>query len=63
MRIHRHKIYLRIHRPFSGSVESEKPNPRPHDWVTQEQVCRCGAKRFVNLNQQEAEISHWQSER
>ena len=63
MRIHRHKIHLRVDRPFSGPVESDKANPRAHGWVTQEQVCRCGAKRFVNVNQQEAEIGYWQSER
>ena len=63
MRIHKHKIYLRIDRPFSGPVESDKPNPRAHGWATVEQVCPCGAWRLVNVNQKQKEVGYWQSER
>lgn len=57
---HRHKVHLRIERPFSGSIESDKPNPRAHGWVTVEQTCLCGAVRFVNVNQKQRETGYWQ---
>ena len=56
---HKHQAVERIERPFSGPVESERPNLRAHGWVTVEQVCRCGAVRFVNVNQKEIEAGHW----
>ena len=60
---HRHKVHLRVERPFGGSIESDKPNPRAHGWITVEQICRCGAVRFSNENQQEFEIGNWEASR
>jgi len=57
---HKHRTKQRIERCFSGPVESDRPNPRAHGWVTVEQVCRCGAVRLVNLNQREVEAGYWQ---
>lgn len=56
---HVHHPKRKIERPFSGAVESDKPNPYAHGWVTIEQICQCGARRLVNVNQKQKEVGYW----
>jgi len=58
---HLHKPKTFIVRCFAGPVDSYRPNPRAHGWMTVEQTCRCGAVRLVNANQQQFEIGYWQT--
>lgn len=47
-------------RSFSGPV-SRRETPAAHGNVTEHQVCRCGARRRVNLNGGHREAGPWQA--
>lgn len=45
-------------RCYAGPV-SRDPNPAAHGWVMYREVCRCGAERPVNQNQDHLELGSW----
>lgn len=58
--MHKHKTKSSLERPYCGPIESSRPNPKAHGWVTAHQTCSCGATRRVNRNGQQFEKGAWE---
>jgi hypothetical protein len=44
---------------YQGPVRPSKPNPAAAGNITRLEVCGCGARRLVNVNQRHREASVW----
>lgn len=61
MTAHRHRPMPRLttEHAYQGPVRPSKPNPAAAGNITRLEVCGCGARRLVNVNQRHREASVW----
>lgn len=60
MKNHRHQKRVEQDVPFRHCVSPDKCTPASHGNIMRIVVCRCGAVRLENINQQHIETGHWE---